>query len=1088
MDRIDKHNQNGMKSAAAYGGGWVVGILLSSFIIGSISIKPVEDAAGQAARLIVGILLAFFIAGIGGGIGSFIGGYTLPMVRRERGRWGYAWRSAISLGTMFGAFMFPAGFIVAMMIFYTNGADISIFRFGMLFLLIGAIYGALAGVVLAALTVGRVGLGRVVRAAAVGFGLGGSLLGIGIRQYLFSFDAAAPGSENRLWLILGFLGFSLIGGYALGAMYSLMAHELPNKPPESRRRVWLRRGIATALILFLIFGLFRPLVAALGDMLTPQTAHLDEQLTSNTIGTHWSPVVSLADTLVPSNTEAAVSPHIANGKNGRIGLVAAGEGIIYLAGLYDEAADVTEWVDSVIISTTGTQPQITFDGRGVAHLVWIEDGAVQYTQCQDSECNDTITLTAADCAAGTPSSPTIAVNLADAVMVAWQAEDTLAFTTWNFIQTPDTVACLPNNTQGQQPRLSALPNGFALAYVGGQDVDAPIQLARFQGTWQTAETVGSGHSPSLFTDSEGQLHIAWCSAGGFVRYQTDGATGTVSNSPCLNRPEIAQDSNGRVHMLWFTEEVDNNFGVWVSTAIHVESVRDNNIWQPPTIVSYTGQANQATVSSSDNGRLNLAWADPDAGLQYASQKQYTCEDHPLDGISQRLLDVAQDEQFRPPGTIVPYCGNQYDRLLFTPNPDPAFSELEPTPNGVFDPMFSLIPEAQYEVLFSTMWYDADAEEKNDSPGSLLAAAVAELYDRVVAHPEQYPRGITVRIMLGNPPELAKEDFSNQLWNVLNDVRDAGVPEMVNSDIGWRLEVADFDGALPHSHTKTMIIDGKTAVAAGYNMSYEHFPANHPSDKGSGRNDLGIQMTGPVAQDTQRMFDDLWEGADKRHCRDFYPSYRVWQVTCWDTKATADHVPDVLKYYLPNGNPAADENTAAFSMHRTEAFAESDDQVIAALIAAEETIDVVHVNFTAQMICDLNLIYDQVCTIEQATPYLDSLLNAVEENDVHLRLLLKSNPIDGVETSVALVMMGEEIIERGLEDQVEVRFFTEPMHYKATLIDDQFLIVGSQNFHYSAFGDGGGLTEYNMGTSDPQAIDDFKQLFEYHWERSSNTEE
>ncbi|HFE65855.1 MAG TPA: hypothetical protein ENJ93_01220, partial [Chloroflexi bacterium] len=374
------------------------------------------------------------------------------------------------------------------------------------------------------------------------------------------------------------------------------------------------------------------------------------------------------------------------------------------------------------------------------------------------------------------------------------------------------------------------------------------------------------------------------------------------------------------------------------------------------------------------------------------------------------------------------------------------------------------------------WYDADADDNNDSPGSLLAQAVAELYERVRANPERYPRGMTVRILLGNPPEAAKGDFSNQIWNVLNDLRDAGIPEMRNEALGWNLEVADFEGAFPHSHVKTLIVDGKTAVAAGYNMSYEHFPKDHPSGLGNGRNDLGIQITGPVAQESQRMFDDLWEGSDSRTCVDFNPVYVIWQATCFDRPAAVSHAPETQKYFLPGGD------SDAFSMYRTEVYNEADRQIVAALHAAEKSIDLIHVNFIAQLICDLDLLYD-VCTFAQAMPYLNSLLDTISRNDTRLRLLVKSAPIDGVETSMALSLFRAEIERRGLEDRVEVRFFNGPMHYKTALIDDEFLIVGSQNYHYSAFGDGQGLAEYSLGTDDPQAIADYKRLFEYQWERA-----
>ena len=128
-------------------------------------------------------------------------------------------------------------------------------------------------------------------------------------------------------------------------------------------------------------------------------------------------------------------------------------------------------------------------------------------------------------------------------------------------------------------------------------------------------------------------------------------------------------------------------------------------------------------------------------------------------------------------------------------------------------MGDLIREAEYEVLFSTMWYDAP--QNNDSPGSVIAGAVGDLYRQLKANPERYRRGLTVRIMLGNPPELAVGETSGQLWTLIDDLRHAGIDKMIDQEIGWRLEVADFEGAIPHSHVKTLVIDGKTAAANGF---------------------------------------------------------------------------------------------------------------------------------------------------------------------------------------------------------------------------------------------------------------------------------
>ncbi len=155
---------------------------------------------------------------------------------------------------------------------------------------------------------------------------------------------------------------------------------------------------------------------------------------------------------------------------------------------------------------------------------------------------------------------------------------------------------------------------------------------------------------------------------------------------------------------------------------------------------------------------------------------------------------------------------------------------------------------------------------------------------------------------------------------------------------------------------------------------------------------------------------------------------------------------------------------------------------AILASAQESIDLLHVSFTFPLLCNLNHFYD-LCTFDQAPRYIVELLNAIEESGVEARVLVGVLPFQGIENTVAVDLLRREVEKRGLGDQIEFRFFDGLVHAKTALIDDEFLIVGSQNFHYSAFGENDGLTEYSLGVADPQAIDDFKRLFEYHWERS-----
>ena len=191
----------------------------------------------------------------------------------------------------------------------------------------------------------------------------------------------------------------------------------------------------------------------------------------------------------------------------------------------------------------------------------------------------------------------------------------------------------------------------------------------------------------------------------------------------------------------------------------------------------------------------------------------------------------------------------------------------------------------------------------DSPGAVLARGVVDLYEKVKANPEKYPRGMTVRILLGNSPSPSVEllELDGGLWYVLNDLKEAGLEKMVDPELGWRVEVANFAGRWPHSHVKTLIIDGETVVASGFNHEYKPLPKDHPSGMGLGDTDTGLLVTGPVAQHSRRIYDQLWTGAIQRHCPDLNASEAVLRLTCSDSRGVPDHVPEVMRYALSDAD-------------------------------------------------------------------------------------------------------------------------------------------------------------------------------------------
>jgi phosphatidylserine/phosphatidylglycerophosphate/cardiolipin synthase-like enzyme len=183
----------------------------------------------------------------------------------------------------------------------------------------------------------------------------------------------------------------------------------------------------------------------------------------------------------------------------------------------------------------------------------------------------------------------------------------------------------------------------------------------------------------------------------------------------------------------------------------------------------------------------------------------------------------------------------------------------------------------------------------------------------------------------------------------------------------------------------------------------------------------------------------------------------------------------------------DEGTTAFALYRTDVYKEADRAHDAAIASAETSIDAIHVNFSADMICLLNLIAPDTCTFDNTLSWMQAMAQAIEENDVQVRVIVENANSNGLENRVGIQLLEEELARLGLEDRAEVRFFNGRVHTKSALIDDQLLIIGSQNFHYSSFSDGG-LLEFVAATDSDEAIQSYKEMFEYYWAQAIPAEE
>lgn len=1094
MANTKYHLRSAVLSAAGFGVGFTVGAFLSSALYRSPLVEPILDSLA-AGRLLTGVILVLLIAGLGGALGGALGGPALAYAYRQFALWPkYTWRSAVSFGLSFALIVAPLTLILALLSFY-DLSDVSplalMFPLGLLGLIFGLVSGATLGLLSAAIPAWRVAL-----VGAASFGLGGAALGRGVFAYYLSLQNLESGNWT---LFTGLFLFGAIGGGSLGLLYSWLAHRRPAPSLPRRFADWFnrQRGVSRVLAVMGIVVVLLALRALyLISPFTASEAALSGALALETLDTRWTEPAAL--------TDRAAQPVIAAARAGSFAVAWMENGdVFYLTG-EGQTGPLT-------ISDSGTasgQPQLVVAAAGAAHLLWMETAGEEnqphifYSRCQPGDCTPPAPVssrTGPPCLAAPEahnSQPALDVDSAGTVLAVWRnGSQALLFDSWQAGTAPagSALGCvsLPLLETGltaeiTSPRLSAGESGVFGLVFGRQTSagDGPLYLSSYRnGDWSAPEQVGVGSEPEIYVDDD-QPHLSWCDGSGQVIYrQPDGSTKTVAGAGCQGRPALAVDSAGSLRLVWFSHQVQNGAGITSPIPVLMQRVRRGGVWQTSSIVAQPGGAAQPSLAADQAGDLHLAYAAaPDstpAPLFYSRHRAYNCAQPPASAVTRQVLAAARQSSYRPDGQV-PYCQNRFDRFMYAPNPVATYTDIPPTPNGPFDKFAELATTARYEVLFATMWYDGFTEA--DNPGRVLGRGLTELYEKVKANPDQYPRGVRVRLLLGNPPSFAFfPSFKNQVWALLNDLQGAGLPALGDESIGWQVEVANYSGSWPHSHTKMMIVDGQTVQSVGYNMQHSHLPIDHPSGKGKGRVDLGVQITGPVAQSAVRAFDELWQASTVVDCGPVDPGATLARIfNCAAKPGRPGHAPEVLQYYVPDEAP---DN--AVRVFRTHTFLEGDRLYTEALAAAQDSIDVIHINFSLEFVCALNILVE-ACTYANRVEYMDALMQAAE-NGARLRILTSDVAWVGIENRIALRAFEDELAARGLINRVEVRFFEQDMHIKAALVDNEFLVLGNQNFHYSAWGGGGSLAEFNVGVEAPAAVEQFRRYFDYYWARASQRE-
>ncbi len=787
------------------------------------------------------------------------------------------------------------------------------------------------------------------------------------------------------------------------------------------------------------------------------------------------------------SVSASINPDISIAPNGSVHIVWVEVEGGHSDVVYKYRDELGVWSPVINASDSGSfnagTPQIITDSNNTAHIVWSEDdfnnSEIMYTRCSDGSCLPAVNLSGPanwDCGKYPPNLwdwksefPTIGIDQSNQIMVLWRAyepnEITMPYSTWEMTGSPPATpsGCIPYHPDIPKHVIGAAQvagrgeRDFRLVYEELPDGGLPgIYYGIYSDnsfTKWTTSLLGNGDWPDIYLKDINPVHATWCGSDGLAKYwNSDASVESISDALCGARVSVGVDSVELPHIF-----SNHNSQIY-------ENIRYPEGWSSGVSVSRTPNgAAQQDVAVDAIGNLHLVWLDGRDGnyeIYYSSTATYDCSGVSLSPIAQAVFDVIKESE-----PTQEFCGNKFDDLIILPPGEPAFQRFH-----------DLAVEAKYEVNFTTMFWDKQSGQE-DGVGYIFLRGIKELYQKVQQNPENFPvDGVHVRILVG-----VKRYISNnpdQRIYILRDMENLDIPVEDNK---WRVEVAvyregDSDPTGTglfgtHSHVKLMIVDGKTVIASGYNMQDDYLEDS--------RQDMGVEVNGPIAIRSLMVFDELWKGASR--CDEYIPN-QCGQET---TVENITHNPEILYPIVIGGD-------TVFSLFRDKTNKLADDAIASAINEASSNVNIIQNRF-------MNDFWNP-------PQYAESILNVLNkgEGQVIVNLLVSGSdgvrPLDDLELSTAgICQLWDQLY---YETPIGTYNFTaryssqeKPIHTKALSLDGYFTIVGSQNFDPSAWGENttgsyeelGDLAEYSLGIDSVQVAQEFNSEFNEEFSLENGTQ-
>ena len=755
-------------------------------------------------------------------------------------------------------------------------------------------------------------------------------------------------------------------------------------------------------------------------------------------------------------------------------------------------------------SFNSDSPQLVVDSAGVAHIVWQEedndhadDYETQYSNCQimvneqtgnSATCSIPTTLSNGQ-ACGSfvgdwkATDPSIGIDGNDNLMVAWMSFEPnprlyTMFSLWSASGSPPSNRTGCNVATGSYyyPVVAGDSNGdFHLLRM---NASATIFYSKYSGgSWSANQTIGTGWLPVLNVDSNDKLHAAWWDLNAPPKYRSK-----EGNSATWSAVENIFSSTRCSDLSLITDGNNLPRLVCANGAVY-EASRQAGGWVETTIVPSMAGQPDLVKDSTDN--LHLVWSDSRSGSwDTFYSPTYTCEGiEPASDAGKAVLSTLQNPE--NPTPFLNYCKNQVEEVIYVPAPNG-----ENDPNEAFKEWADLASSAKHEVAFTVMFWDK--RDDTPYPGEKVLTGIQQLYDEVTdeANENKYPHGMKVRILLGVRNNFQDFPWPDQRLVVLDGLQDLNIPiyEPLSNGRAWKVEVAVYRDGLQFgippgifSHVKLMVVDNNKMIVSGYHPQYGFQTIGANAEN----HDLGVKVLGPIAANGMTVFDSLWEGSEVLCTEEDAPEFDSMNLRDCD-KAIAEN--PTHWFFAPQGEdivlPLYRDNT---EMEKT-----ADEAVKAAIESANTHIYVLQNRFGVPGDKGWPLLYFEDGLLQ----YADALLKEANENTEIRILVSKTEPnLSSYNIPSLLNFIDLYYSAGGQQAIVDLVRFYDPnestssppgLHTKSFMVDGKFLVIGSQNFDHSAFGNNDNdldLTEYSLGIEDAGAVTSVEGYFENAWDNS-----